>query len=72
MSKRYTSTVRVTWVGNMLDAQNKEEYIKQLKDGFFEEFGICLQDGDIKDIKEIPFTRLSKIFKEELNNEQKI
>ena len=72
MSKRYTSTIRLTWIGNMLDAKNKEEYIKQLKQGFLEEFGISLNNNDIKDIKEIPFTRLSKMFKEELNNEQKI
>ena len=72
MSKRYTSTISITWEGNMLDAENMKEYIKQLKQGFLEEFGIPLNDTDINNIKEIPFTRLSKIFKEELNNEQKI
>ena len=66
MSERYTSTISVTWEGNMLDAKNKEEYIKQLKQGFLEEFGISLNDSDISNIKEIPFTRLSKMFKEEL------
>jgi hypothetical protein len=66
MRKRYTSTVTVTWEGNMLDAENMEEYIKQLQQGFLEEFGINIYKGDIKDIKEIPFTRLSKMFKEEL------
>jgi UDP-N-acetyl-D-mannosaminuronate dehydrogenase len=50
----------------MLDAENMEEYIKQLQQGFLEEFGINIYKGDIKDIKEIPFTRLSKMFKEEL------
>jgi hypothetical protein len=50
----------------MLDAENMEEYIKQLQQGFLEEFGINICKGDIKDIKEIPFTRLSKMFKEEL------
>ena len=69
MSNRYTSTITVTWEGNMLDAENMEEYIKQLKQGFLEEFGIHLNDTDINNIKEIPFTRLSKMFKEELNNE---
>jgi hypothetical protein len=63
MSKRYTSTVTVTWEGNMLDAENMEEYIKQLQQGFLEEFGINIYKGDIKDIT---FTRLSKMFKEEL------
>jgi len=72
MSKRYTSTIRLSWIGNMLDAKNKEEYIKQLKQGFLEEFGISLNNNDIKDIKEIPFTKLAKMFKEEVNNEQKI
>jgi len=52
MSKRYTSTISVTWEGNMLDAENIEEYIKQLKQGFLEEFGISLNNNDIKDIKE--------------------
>ena len=28
MSKRYTSTITVTWEGNMLDAENMKEYIK--------------------------------------------
>jgi hypothetical protein len=72
MSKRYTSTITVTWEGNMLDAENMEEYIKQLKQGFLEEFDIHLSNTDINNVKEIPFTRLSKMFKEELNNEQKI
>ena len=72
MSKRYTSTITVTWEGNMLDAKNKEEYIKQLKQGFLEEFGIHLNDTDINNVKEIPFTRLSKMFRKEIENEQKI
>ena len=72
MSKRYTSTITVTWEGNMLDAENMEEYIEQLKQGFLEEFDIHLSNTDINNVKEIPFTRLSKMFKEELNNEQKI
>ena len=66
MSKRYTSTITVIWEGNMLDAKNKEEYIKQLQQGFLEEFGINIYKGDISNIKEIPFTRLSKMFKEDL------
>ena len=67
MSKRYTSTINITWEGNMLDAKNIEEYIKKLKQFVFEEFGLNIYNGDIKDIKEIPFTRLSKMFKEDLN-----
>ena len=27
MSKKYTSTINITWEGNMLDAKNIEEYI---------------------------------------------
>ena len=50
----------------MLTAKNKEEYIKQVQQGFLEEFGINIYEGDISNIKEIPFTRLSKMFKEEL------
>ena len=66
MIKRYTSTINITWEGNMLTAKNKEEYIKQVQQGFLEEFGINIYKGDISNIKEIPFTRLSKMFKEEL------
>ena len=72
MIKRYTSTITVTWEGNMLDAENMEEYIKQLKQDFLEEFGIHLYDTDINNVKEIPFTRLSKMFRKEIENEQKI
>ena len=72
MSKRYTSTITVTWEGNMLDSENIKEYIKQLKQGFLEEFGIHLNDTDINNVKEIPFTRLSKMFRKEIENEQKI
>ena len=66
MSKRYTSTINITWEGNMLDAKNIEEYVKKLKQFVFEEFNIHLNDTNINNIKEIPFTRLSKMFKEEL------
>jgi ABC-type histidine transport system ATPase subunit len=66
MSKRYTSTITVTWEGNMLDAKNIEEYIKKLKQFVFEEFNIHLNDTNINNVKEIPFTRLSKMFKEDL------
>ena len=72
MSKRYTSTITVTWEGNMLDAENMEEYIKQLKQDFLEEFDIHLYDTYINNVKEIPFTRLSKMFRKEIENEQKI
>ena len=72
MSKRYTSTINITWEGNMLDAKNIEEYIKKLKQFVFEEFNIHLNDTNINNVKEIPFTRLSKMFKKEIENEQKI
>ena len=52
MRKRYTSTINITWEGNMLDAKNKEEYIKKLKQFVFEEFNIYLYKGDISNIKE--------------------
>ena len=52
MRKRYTSTINITWEGNMLDAKNKEEYIKKLKQFVFEEFNIHLYKGDISNIKE--------------------
>ena len=66
MCKKYTSTINITWEGNMLDAKNIEEYIKKLKQFVFEEFNIHLNDTNINNVKEIPFTRLSKMFKEEL------
>ena len=52
MRKRYTSTINITWEGNMLDAKNIEEYIKKLKQFVFEEFNIHLNDTNINNIKE--------------------
>tara|TARA_A100001011_G_scaffold394683_1_gene487690 strand:- start:488 stop:655 length:168 start_codon:yes stop_codon:yes gene_type:complete len=51
MSKRYMSTITVTWEGNMLEVKNKEEYIKQLKQGFLEEYGILLSDNNITNVE---------------------
>ena len=47
MAKEYTSTITVTFGGNNLQAESKEDYIKLLKENFLEEYNIELQDDEI-------------------------
>jgi len=47
MTKEYTSTITLTFGGNNLQAESKEDYIKLLKENFLEEYGIELQDDEI-------------------------
>ena len=47
MTKEYTSTITITFGGNNLEAESKEDYLKLLKENFFEEYGIELQDDEI-------------------------
>ena len=47
MTKEYTSTITLTFGGNNLQAESKEDYIKLLKENFLEEYGIELQDNEI-------------------------
>ena len=47
MLKEYTSVVNLSFGGNNLEANSKEEYIERLKDIFYEEYGIALNDDEI-------------------------
>ena len=52
MLKEYTSTVTLNFGGNNFEANSIDEYIKKVKDGFFLEYGIKLEDGEINSIEE--------------------
>ena len=47
MLKEYTSVVNLSFGGNNLEANSKKEYIEKLKDIFYEQFGIALNDDEI-------------------------
>ena len=44
----YFSTITVKFGGNNLECKNKEEYKKQIKAQYYEEYGINLTDDEIK------------------------
>ena len=46
-AKDYTSTITVTFGGNKLQAESKEEYLELLKENFLDKYGIELQDDEI-------------------------
>jgi hypothetical protein len=47
MLKEYTSVINLSFGGNNLEANSKEEYIERLKDIFYEEYGIELTNEEI-------------------------
>tara|TARA_Y100000310_G_scaffold239186_1_gene242754 strand:- start:71 stop:250 length:180 start_codon:yes stop_codon:yes gene_type:complete len=52
MMRRYSSTVVVKWANGTLEAEDKEDYIRGIKEAWLEEYGINLSDNDIQDIRE--------------------
>jgi len=48
MNTEFYSDITVTWSGNNLECKNKEEYKKQIKEQFLDEYGITLDDKEIK------------------------
>jgi hypothetical protein len=50
--KEYTSEIKIVFGGNNHQAENKEEYIKKVKDQFWEDFGIKLTNAEITNITE--------------------
>ena len=52
MMPSYSSTVVVKWANGTLEAEDKEHYIRCIKEQFLEEYGIDLSDNEIQDIKE--------------------
>ena len=46
--KEYWSTITIKFSGNNLECDSKEEYEKQIKEQYYEEYGINLTDDEIK------------------------
>ena len=47
----YTCTVEIIIAGNNHQANSREEYKKKVKQQYSEDYGITLQDEEIKDIQ---------------------
>tara|TARA_R100001082_G_scaffold48110_1_gene25843 strand:- start:586 stop:750 length:165 start_codon:yes stop_codon:yes gene_type:complete len=47
----YTSTITCQFHINNFEAENEKEYIKTLKDYFYETHSICLRTDEITNIK---------------------
>tara|TARA_Y100001951_G_C11153173_1_gene190377 strand:+ start:207 stop:380 length:174 start_codon:yes stop_codon:yes gene_type:complete len=46
--KEYWSTITVKFGGNNLECESEEDYIKQVKENFYEEYGLDLRDEEIE------------------------
>ena len=51
--KEFECTVKVVWEGNNHEVKTKEEYIRRVKESFYEAYNLELDDSEIIDIKEI-------------------
>jgi hypothetical protein len=51
--KEFECTVTVVWEGNNHEVFSKEEYIRRVKESFYESYQLELHDSEITDIKEI-------------------
>tara|TARA_A100001037_G_C14899857_1_gene522321 strand:- start:443 stop:613 length:171 start_codon:yes stop_codon:yes gene_type:complete len=49
--KEYICEVNLVFSGNNLEAKNKNEYVKKVKDTFKDEFNIELDDKEISNIQ---------------------
>tara|TARA_B100000767_G_C19676585_1_gene497631 strand:- start:913 stop:1077 length:165 start_codon:yes stop_codon:yes gene_type:complete len=50
IDKKYTSVVSIKFGGNNFTAENKEDYIKKVKESFYQEFGLEIEDFEITEI----------------------
>ena len=50
--KEYYSNITIKFGGNNLEANSKEEYIELIKEQFYEDYGINLDDNEIEIIEE--------------------
>lgn len=50
--KTFYSNVTVSFGGNEFEAKNKKDYIQKVKESFYQEFGLDLEDSEITDIEE--------------------
>jgi hypothetical protein len=46
--KEYWSTITIKFGGNNLECESEEEYKKQIKEQYHDEYGINLTDDEIK------------------------
>ena len=46
--REYYSTFTIKFGGNNLECESEEQYRKQIKEGFVEEYGINLTDEEIE------------------------
>ena len=50
--KEYYSNITIQFSGNNLEANSKEEYIELIKEQFYEDYRINLNDNEIEIIEE--------------------
>ena len=51
--EEYTSEIQIWFGGNNHEAKSEEDYIKKVKDQFWEDFGIKLTNAEITNIQKI-------------------
>ena len=51
--KEFICDITIKISGNNIEAKNKEEYLKILKEGFEQDYNMTLEDEEISNIKEI-------------------
>lgn len=49
--KQYNATIKITWTNFGIEANNKQEAIKVLKQTYLDQYGIELADNEITEIK---------------------
>tara|TARA_R100001591_G_scaffold30633_1_gene41513 strand:+ start:45 stop:251 length:207 start_codon:yes stop_codon:yes gene_type:complete len=52
--EEYTSEIQICFGGNNHEAKSEEDYIKKVKDQFWEDFGIKLTNAEITNIQKHP------------------
>tara|TARA_R110001583_G_scaffold38420_1_gene124201 strand:- start:183 stop:347 length:165 start_codon:yes stop_codon:yes gene_type:complete len=50
--KEYYSNITIKFGGNNLEANSKKEYLELIKEQFYEDYGINLDDNEIEIIEE--------------------
>jgi len=53
--KEFECVVKVVWEGNNHEVKTKEEYIRRVKESFYEAYNLVLDDSEITEIKEIVY-----------------
>ena len=72
--KEYTSEINIWFGGNNHEAESEEDYIKKVKDQFWEEFGIKLTNAEITNIRKkwvnISFCFIENLRKMKMKNKK--